>query len=153
MAEHTPTAWDLDVRSFMSDLLRGSFSAQPLNMPGVHLINQAILMADEVQKARGARAIEAGERAVEGAIEELGLVVEARRGYPAGAPDKLPPYLPVGTRIAGEDEESLSMLERRSVGYGRVMYYGRFSGGPGWWDARDIDWEHWSRTATPETPK
>jgi len=150
MKNDTPTAWDLDIRSFMSDLLRGYFAARPVNTPpGEHLVKQAVLMADEVQKVRGERGWKEGVAFLEGQA----LVRDAERlaGWYRGAPDMLPPLLPIGTRIHGATEIATSIVELQKM-HGEPVYYGEWNGGTGYWPANEIDWEHAATLASSPLP-
>jgi hypothetical protein len=143
MAAHTPTAWDLDVRSFMSDLLRGP-SSGAFPVPDRSLICVALAWADAVQKARD-------DRVRKLFTETPGDTPKVERRSWEYAPDKLPASLPIGTRVYGDNETALSVVELRKVD-DRAVYYGRWSRfeHDGWVWTSDIDWEHWSRTAPPE---
>lgn len=137
MADHTPTAWDLDVRSFMSDLLRTPFAA---DRPGEYVVTLAVTMANEVQKTREMRVRKVLDAELDG---QLAVFAEQQKM----APNPLPSHLPKGTRISMEDDEALSELSLRVLEDGRIVYYGTWarSNADGYWSADEINWEHWRR--------
>jgi len=146
MKEHTPTAWDLDVRSFMSDMLRDYSRAHPVNTPpGEHLVKQAVLMADEVQKVRNERGWKSGVAFLEGEA----LRWEAER---KATPTPLPKILAIGTMtLSGEwtvvDAVHLTADERCYEGTWAFKTDLTKSAAL---DVRTIDWESWHRARLAE---